>query len=250
MKRTVTLLLSIALWQVAAAQVNLTPYAGMNSTRIYDGISYQNGGAFAVTGFEIEVAKNTRNHRMIYLSLATGASYLSNGFYYSSNFAYAAVSLYTQRITDLRMQNVQIPVTLRLNWQPFPLVEDWKVFLGIGICNNMLIRATLKERYTEVYLNEDLLAPPTVTSYEDAADVTDYGKKNNLFTRIELGMKYKRLQLSYRLSKSLSDLYYTGLEADWHVPEDNSWYLEAHRDAGKIIEKYSELVVGFRIGRK
>ena len=249
MKKTVTLLLSIALWQVAAAQVNLTPYAGMNSTRIYDGILYQNGGSFAVTGLEIELAKNSRKHRMIYPSIATGASYLPNGFYYSNSFA-ATVSLYSQRITDLRMQNIQVPLMLRLNWQPFPLVEDWKVFLGVGICNNVLIRATLKERYTAVYSEKDPLAPPTVTSYEDAADVTDLGKKSSLFRRIEAGMKYRRFQLAYRLSVSLTDLYYTGLEADWNIPEDDSWYLETHRDAGMIIEKYSELVVGFRFGRQ
>jgi hypothetical protein len=229
--------------------VSLIPYVGMNSTRMYDGISYQNGGAFVLTGFELELARNPRQHRDIYVAVATGASFMNNGFYYSTNFAYAAVNLYTQRITDLKTQNIQIPLTLRLHWQPFPLVEDWKIFLGLGTCQNMQMKSTMEEKYTEVYLNDDVLAPPTVTRYEDSGDLTGYGKKNSLFRRIELGMKYKRLQLCYRLSKSLTDLYHTGLEDDWSVPEDKSWYLRAHHDAGKIIEKYSELVVGFRFGR-
>jgi hypothetical protein len=250
MKKTITLSLWIMLWHVASqAQVNLTPYVGMNSTRIYDGISFENGGAFVVTGLEIELARKARHHGKVYLSMATGASYLRNGFYYSSNFAYAAVNLYTQRITDLKMQGVQIPLTLRLHWQPFPLVEDWQIFLGAGACRNTLIKSTLEERYTEVYLNEDVLAPPVVTAYEDSRDVSGYGEKNSWFRRIELGMTYKRLQIMYRLSKSLNDMYYAGLEDDWNIPDDESWYIDAHQESGKIIEKYSELVVGFRIGR-
>lgn len=246
MKNTVILFVWIGLWHVAGAQVNLTPYIGMNSTKIYDGIVYQNGGAFAITGLELELAKKPKQHRRMYVTAATGAGYLSNGFYYSGNFAYTALDFYTQRITDLKMQYVQIPVMLRVNWQPFPLVEDWKVFLGLGVFNNILIKSTLTEKYTEVILNDDVLAPPEVTSYQDSRDVTGYGKKSSLFRRIELGMKYKRFQLAYRLSRSLTDLYRTGLEEDWNVPDDKSWYIEAYQDSGKIVEKYSELIVGFR----
>lgn len=250
MKRTVTLLLWIGLWQVAAAQVSLTPYIGINSTKLYDGISYQNGGAFGVAGLELELGVKPKQHRRIHFSVATGAGYLSNGFYYSSNFSYAALNFYTHRITDLKMQYVQIPVMLRVHWQPFPLVEDWKVFLGLGVCNAMLIKSTLAEEYTEVILSDDLLAPPNVTSYEDSREVTDYGKKSSLFRRVELGMKYKRFQLCYRLTRSLTDLYRTGFEEDWSVPADKSWYISAHQDSGKTIEKHSELVVGFRFGKK
>lgn len=51
-----------------------------------------------------------------------------------------------------------------------------------------------------------------------------------------------------RLSKSLTDLYRTGLEDDWNVPDNDSWYVKAHQDVGKIIEKHAELVVGFSLG--
>lgn len=246
MKKTITLFVWIGLCHVAEAQVNLIPFIGINATKIYDGIAYKNGGAFVITGFELEFAKKPKQHRLIYFSAATGASYLSNGFYYSGNFAYTALNFYTQRITDLKMQYVQIPVMLRGNWQPFPLVEDWKVFLGVGIVNNLLLKSTLEEKYTEIFLNDDVLAPPEVTSYEDSRDVTGYGKKSSLFRRIELGMKYRRFQLSYRMSRSLTDLYRTGFEEEWNVPDDKSWYIDAHRDSGKTIEQYSELIVGFR----
>lgn len=246
MKKTITLLVWIGLSHLVEAQVNLTPFFGINTTKIYDGIVYENGGAFVVTGLELEVAKKPRQHRHIYFSVATGASYLPNGFYYSGNFAYTALNFYTQRIIDLKMQYAQIPIMLRVNWQPFPLMEDWKVFIGLGIVNNLLLKSTLEEKYTEVFLNDDVLAPPEVTSYEDSRDVTGYGKKGSLFRRIELGMKYRRLQLSYRMSRSLTDLYRTGLEEDWNVPDDKSWYIEAHQDSGKTIEQYSELIVGFR----
>lgn len=249
MKKITTLLPLIILWHLSPAQVSLTPYVGMNSTKIYTGILYQNGGASSVTGFDLEFSRNPRQHKNINLAIATGATYMRNRFYYSESIAFPALNIYSHSITDLRTQNVQVPFTLRLYWQPFPLVEEWRVFLGVGTCGNMLIRSTLKEMYTEVRHNDDLLAPPIVTSYADARDVAGYGDKNSIFSTIELGVKYQRLQLCYRLSKSLTDLYRTGLEDDWNVPDNKSWYIDAHQDVGKIVEKYSELVVGFRFGK-
>lgn len=246
MKKMVAMLACVGLWQVAEAQVNFAPFFGINTTKIHDGIAYENGGTFVVAGLELEFSKKPARYRHFYFSAATGGSYLSNGFYYSGNFAYTALNFYTQRITDLRMQYIQIPALLRVNWQPFPLVEDWKLFVGLGVVHNLLVKSTLEEKYTEVFLSNDVLAPPEVTSYADARDVTGYGKKRSWFRRVELGMKYKRLQLSYRISTSLTDLYRTDLEKEWKVPDDKSWYIEAYQDAGKTVEQYSELVVGFR----
>lgn len=249
MKKIVALLLLNASYNVSSGQVAVTPYIGMNSTRIYDGIAYHNGGAFGVMGAELELSLRGKERKALYLSVATGASYLNNGFYYSSNIAYTAVNLYIQRISDLKTRYLQVPITVRLNWQPFPLVEEWMVFLGLGACHNTLIEATLEEKYTEVMLNADILATPQVTNYQDRGNITAYGEKTSLFGRVELGMKYKRLQVSYRLSRSFTEMYRTGLEADWAVPDEESWYIDAYHDAGKIIEKHAELVVGFRFGR-
>ena len=250
MKRTATLFVLLGLCQLAVAQVNVTPYMGMNSTRVYDGFFFQNGGAFPVAGLEVEFSIRPKPSGLMYVSIATGASYLKNGFYYSGNFSYTALDFYTQRITNINTAYLQVPVTLRLNWQPFPLVEDWKMFLGLGVCHNTLMKFTLEEKYTEVMLNQDFLAPPQVTTYNDSRDITGYGEKSALFRRVELGMKYKRWQVTYRHSRSLTDLYRTGLEQDWNVPDDDSWYISAYQDAGKIIEKHTEVVVGFRFGRE
>lgn len=250
MIRTAILFVLLGLWQFASGQVNITPYAGINSTRIHDGILYQNGGAFPVAGVEIELAIKGRHSRRAYLSLATGASYLNNGFYYSGNFSYTALNFYTQQITDLNTEYLQVPLTLRLNWQPFPLVEDWKIFAGAGVCHNTLLNSTLAEKYTKVTLGADVLVPPQVESYQDTRDVTGYGETKSFFRRIELGMKYKRFQVTYRISRSITDLYRTGLEKDWKVPDEESWYIQAYQDSGKIIEKATELVVGFRFGSR
>lgn len=248
MKRAAILFVLLALWQFASAQLNVTPYAGINSTRIYDGIFYENGGTFLAAGVEFELAIKRKQPGRTYVSLATGAGYLNNGFYYSGNFSYTALDFYTQQISNLNTEYLQVPVTLRFNWQPFPLVEDWKIFLGLGVCHNTLIKSTLAEKYTKVTLGNDVLAPPQVVSYEDTRDVTGYGKNSSLFRRIELGMKYKRFQVTYRLSRSITDLYRTGLEEDWNVPDEVSWYISAYQDSGKIIEKSTELVAGFRFG--
>ncbi len=249
MKKFITLLALISLCYPVAAQISVNPFVGINSTKMNNGYYFENGGAFGLGGIEIEWRKKPKQHHQLYLTLATGISYLSNGFYHSTNFSYTAVDFYTQEIADLKMQYWQVPLTIRVNWQPFPLVEDWKIFLGLGVCNNILIKSTLHEKYTEVFLNDDPLAPPVVTSFEDSRDITASGKKSSLFRRVEFGMKYKRVQLSYRLSKSLADLYHSGLENDWNVPDDKSWYIDSHNSAGKTTEKYSELVAAFRFGK-
>lgn len=240
----------LAVWRSGLAQVNVTPYAGINSTGIYDGVMYEKGGTFLVAGVELELGIKRKPSQRTYFSLATGANYLKNGFYYSGNFSYAALDFYTQRTTDLSTAYVQIPLTLRFNWQPFPLIEDWKVFLGIGLCHTTLTKSTLEEKYTEVTYGDDPLVPPQVVSYQDSRDVTDYGDKRSLFRRIEVGMKYKRLQVTSRFGVSITDLYRTGLEDEWNIPDDMSWYLSAYQDSGKIIERTKEVVVGFRFGTR
>jgi hypothetical protein len=136
---------------------------------------------------------------------------------------------------------------IRLNWQPFPLVEDWKIFFGAGISNSIRSKATLREEFTRVIISSDILAPPETTIYKDSRDVSDYGKKNSMFGRVEIGMIYKRIQVSWRLSKSITDMYFLGLEKDWAVPSDDSEYLSSNVAVGKTIERYSELAVGFRV---
>lgn len=246
-KRILFILLSSLSIEWVNAQINVVPFAGMNSTKMYQSYGFEKGGAYGIAGVEFELRKKPTAHKALYMTLVTGVSYLSNGYYRSENFAYTALSFYTASVTDRKMEYVQVPVILRVNWQPFPLVEDWKVYFGAGLSNNFLMEATLHEQYTSVFVNSDLFAPPTTEQYEDTRDVKDLGVKRSLFSRYEFGMIYKRVQLSVRFSASITDLYYKGLETSWAVPAEHSEYLKAKDDKGKITEKYSEVVVGIRL---
>ncbi len=245
MKRILTSVFT-CLVAIATAQINLVPYAGLNSTKMYESYGYQKGGSYGIVGLDIELRKKPTVHKNVYVTLVTGVSYLKNGFYQSSNFGFSTFS-YTASITDRKMEYVQIPVVIRWNWQPFPLVEDWKLFFGAGVSNNLLMSAHLSEKYTFILRSSDLLAPPVTEQYEDSRDVTDLGRKSSLFTRFEIGMIYKRVQISLRFSKAITDLYYTGIEMNWQVPAENSAYIEANNEDGGIYEKYSEVAIGYRI---
>jgi hypothetical protein len=59
-------------------------------------------------------------------------------------------------------------------------------------------------------------------------------------------MKFKHLQVSWRLSLSTQDMYFKGLENNWQVPANYSFYIDAHKARGITKEKYSEVVVGWR----
>jgi hypothetical protein len=128
------------------------------------------------------------------------------------------------------------------------LVEDWRLFFGAGVSFNTLTYAHLAEQSTKVAFTFDRpLAPPPVTTYSaDSRDVTSLAVKNPLFSRVEIGMKFKHLQVLYRLSVSLQDMYLTGLEQTWKVPASESIYINAHHSRGITKEKYSEIVVGWR----
>jgi hypothetical protein len=245
-------LIFFILFQIkAVAQFSITPFVGINTTKMNTnntyGTDYDNGGSFGFYGVEAEWSKNITKFPRIQFSLATGVSYLHNGFYNSTNSTFVGLG-YTHSITNFENKYWQIPFIIRLNYQPFPLMEDLQIFVGGGVSNNILNKSYLTEEYTETReSNQALPPPPLTTTYEDSRDVTSLRKKNNLFQRFELGMKYKRLQVAFRISKSVKDIYCAGLETTWNVPDDKSYYIKTHFENGKTIEKYSEFVVGFRL---
>lgn len=247
MMRTIITVIFVSASIDLIAQVNAIPFAGVNSTRMYQSYGYEKGGTYGIAGLEIELRKPPKAHHPVYATLISGLGYLSNGYYKSTNFSYNAVSFYTSSVTDRKMEYLQVPIVLKLNWQPFPLVEDWKMFLGIGVSNSILLRAHLAESYTRVTLNNDISAPPVTEHYEDEQDVTRLGVNHSLFRRIDVGMIYKRIQLSFRFSKAITNLYYSGLEKSWKVPANDSEYLKANKDNGGTFEKYTEIVVGLRL---
>lgn len=247
MRRTIITIIFVSLSIGLIAQVNIIPFAGVNSTRMYQSYGYQKGGTYGIVGLEIELRKPPKAHKPVYLTLSTGLSYLNNGYYKSTNFSFNAVSFYIASITDRQMEYMQVPIMLKLNWQPFPLVEEWKMFLGFGVSNSFLLKSRLAESYTKVTLNNDISAPPVTEHYEDQLNITRIGVNHSLFTRIDVGMIYKRIQLSFRVSRSITDLYAKGIEMSWSVPTEHSEYITANQTIGGTFERYTEIVVGLRV---
>jgi hypothetical protein len=136
---------------------------------------------------------------------------------------------------------------LKLNWQPFPLIEDFRFYFGGGVSSNVLLKATLSEKATKVFKSSDPYVIPQTTQYQDSKDVTSLGVKNSLFTRFDFGIKYKRIQIALRVSVSIQDMYFKGLEKNWAVPAKESAYISGHTAAGTTNEKYSELAIGYTL---
>lgn len=247
MKRATIIFLILAA-QSSFGQLSITPNVGINSTKLKLGsFSYTNGGNFVTYGLEAEYGIKPKNNRRTYLSFMAGVSYLDNGFYDLYNFSFTGLNYYNSQTTDLTTTYVQIPIIVKLNWQPMPLIEEWKLFFGLGISNNILLKSHLAEKSIRVTTSNDLLAPPKTVQYSDSQDVTDLGVKNSQFVRLEIGMHYRRVMVSYRISLSTQDMYYEGLEKSWKIPAKESRYISAHDTEGKIREKYIELVLGFRL---
>jgi len=111
----------------------------------------------------------------------------------------------------------------------------------------MIPRLLHSKKSTRITESNDLFAPPNTIEFSASLDVTDLGVKNAQFARLEIGMRYERIMISYRFSLSIQDMYYDGLEKIWNIPSNESRYISAHDTQGKIKEKYSEFVMGFRL---
>ncbi len=229
----------------AVAQISVTPFAGINSTRVKY-FYWEKGGNYAVYGLEIEARLRPRKNSPFHVSLVTGASYLSNGYFRDTGLTFSTF-VYSSQTSELKTGYFQVPLVLKLNWQPFPLVEDWKLFFGAGISNDFLLSSHLEEKAVDVNSSSDLFAPDVTTEYQDSKDTAGFGRKHSLFSRFELGTKYKRIHFAYRFSFSLQDMHYVGLEDDWDVPSGSSNYLIPYELNGKRNERYSEFVLGFRV---
>lgn len=228
----------------AMAQISLTPIAGINSTRVKY-YYWEKGGNYGIYGVEAEVGFRPRKFSLFHLSMVTGVSYLANGYFRDSGIS-DPISYYS-KTSDLKTNYFQIPLELKLNWQPFALVENWKVFFGAGISNDFLLKSNLEERASKVFLSSDLFAPPQTTSYQESRDIKEFGRKYSLFSRFEWGTKYKRIHFAYRFSFPLQDMHHAGLENVWQIPAGWSHYLSPVDLNGKRKEKYSEFVLGWRI---
>jgi hypothetical protein len=231
------------------AQISVMPFAGLNSTKMTQAYSgYAKGGNYGILGAEVELVLKSKPYAAVNFSFVSGLSYLANGFQETTNFS-IGTSSYSYQSSTLQMKYWQVPLIVRINWRPFPLVEDWRLFLGAGVSYNTTAYAHLAEQATNVAFtfNQPLYPPPVAANYSDSRDVTSLAVKNPLFERFDLGMKFKHFQVTYRLSVSLQDMYFKGIEKTWQVPATESIYINAHNSRGITKEKYSEIVFGWRL---
>jgi len=232
--------------------LSITPVIGLNSTRInlhksFAFEKFTKGGNYLLIGIETEFRLSKNKPNRFGVSAVTGCSYLANGFYYHSGFTLSDL-IYSYEKTELNTKYIQFPLELKLNWQPFPLMEDFFLFAGAGLSGSVLQSAHLAEEGIYSIFSMDVMTPPPTTNYyADQADITNLGRKLSFFRRWELGGRYKKIQFSLRVSQSLQDMYFKGLENNWAVPVDRSRYLSGRELNGKILEKYVEVVFGYKI---
>ena len=67
------------------AQISVTPYIGLNSTRMTQSVGYTNGGSYSFAWRRPRNFPKPNPYKALHLALATGASYLPNGFTTTSN---------------------------------------------------------------------------------------------------------------------------------------------------------------------
>lgn len=239
--------LGVMLWPlVGEAQVRVVPFAGINSTRVKY-FDFLKGGTYVLAGFEVEGRLKPRKISPYHLSLVTGITFLANGFFRDSGIAVPGL-VFNSGTSELKTKYLRFPVEVKINWQPFPLIEEWEIFLGVGISNDILLKSELTEHETRVSTGIGVLtSPPQTISYEDSQIITEYGKKYVLFQRIEIGARYHRIQLAYRFSYSLTDMHHMGLETVWGVPAQSSTYFSPAEMNSERKERYFEFVVGYII---
>ena len=230
--------------KTAYAQWAVTPFAGINSTQVkYD--AFIKGGNFGLAGIDVERNFQFREYPLINISAVTGIGYLANGFYHDFGISVSTL-YYNSGNSKLDTKYMIIPIMLRLNWQPFALIEGWKVFGSGGITYNYLLKSELSENETVVTPAIGAPQPPPLTIYyEDSGEITEYGPKSSIFLRFELGTKFKHILFAYRYSMSMTDMHHKGFESDWDVPVDRSDYMSPYDLNGKRIEKYHEFVIGW-----
>lgn len=236
--------LGALLWpKVVESQVKVVPFAGINSTRVKY-FDFLKGGNYILVGVEVEGRLRPRKISPYHVSLVTGISFLSNGFFRDSGIAVPGL-VFNAGTSELKTRYLRFPIEVKFNWRPFPLIEDWELFLGVGISNDILLKSELIEHETRVSTGIGVLtSPPQTTSYEDKKMITEYGKKYAIFQRLEIGTRFNRIQLAYRFSYSLTDMHHSGLENVWDVPAQSSTYFSPVEINGTRKERYFEFVIG------
>lgn len=185
-------------------------------------------------GAEAEYKIRGQKKGQTYLSLRSGVSYLKAGYQYVNVFPDSDLEI----TSVLEKDYLRIPVIARLYHQPMPLVDHFVVFIGGGVVVNRVTHINLSESYISSFEN-----------HSDSQDVSAYSKTQYLFSIAELGLAFKRIEVSFRIQSSLENLYMKELEGNWGVPTEFSEYFKRHQTESPIESKEGilELAVSFKI---
>jgi hypothetical protein len=225
----------------SSAQFQTTLMVGFNSTTIGADKTNKFLSSRQLTGgLEIEQTFKGKHLRTANFSISTGALFLKNGYkdsYYYTFFGGEKKPI----LSYLDTKYLQIPFLLRLNIQPLPLVESWKIYFGAGVSYNVLLDASLYELTVEETFGFG------IKTYTDQKNIKDYGNKNYLFSLFEVGTSLNRIRFSLRYKMSLQDMYFQGLKGNWKVPDDKSTYITMHNKTGALYERHLEVWLGINL---
>jgi len=238
-KSILTILFILIYWPLAA-QFNMHVTTSFASTRYYPNLPTVNlltvfpDKATFTIGAEAEFKIRGPKKKQAYLAFRSGVSFLKAGYEYVQVFPeddFEATSI-------LEKDYLRIPVIARLYYQPMPLVDHFTLFLGGGVVINKVQNISLSESY---------ISPSE--KYADSQNVLAYSKPQYLFSIVEMGVAYKRIEVSFRIQSALESLYMEGLEGNWGVPNEYSEYFERHLSESPIesTEKILELTVSYKI---
>jgi hypothetical protein len=189
----------------------------------------------ATFGLQFEYEMKSKKNESKSISIVSGLLYLKNGYQYSESF-----SGISYKQSDLTATWLQIPFTFRYNVYPKVLLEDWRVYGGIGVYNNLLMKAQLYE-LSLFNINGEL--------EEKSADedIKKYGQSMYQFANFEVGSQYKKFSITIRYKFALQDMHFEKLEANWPLSTSESVYLSDHESFGRTRERHIEFVIGYRI---
>jgi hypothetical protein len=199
-------------------------------------------------GIELETYFWRKTLRQSYVSLVSGVYYLQSGYELNDSEEVQNIKYPIQ--SSMNLNYLSIPLLLRLNIQPNPLYKKWIFFVGAGLTVNRLLQGSINEvhpRTTEVFDFTRFDFVYNTSLVEDSADLTILKNSNYLFSTFELGTSFRRVKVLFRYRASLQDMYFTGIENEWKLKQQESVYLSSYASWGKMLERNVEFLVGFNL---
>lgn len=230
----ITVALICCATKLAHAQFNLSLTSGINNTAYGVGTNlltrFPNQVSIPV-GLDVQYAFGQRA-KPVFVAFRAGVSYLSSGYSYFKSDPTLSFS----NSSEMVKKYLRIPITLRLYFQPMPLVDRFTLFVGGGVS----LHKPLSIELTEVYTSGNSTA-------KDSKDLSSLAPSTYLFSVLEAGLSYRRIQISFRFGMSTGNMFIAGLDKNWKVPSANSYYLTQHKEPGDAYEKHRELVIAFKL---